>query len=140
MSANHLTTARLGVAGLLTWMKILGLNIGAHKEAIEHFLSALALQESSGGEKSEQLWTTLRRAFQAMVSPLPHVRSHGLTWVHHRTGRTWPIWLGRGRSWRRSVKWDSTSDWGRRGTCRCKDRLGSEGEKSLSALGAVMRR
>ncbi|EJF65576.1 peroxisome targeting signal receptor [Dichomitus squalens LYAD-421 SS1] len=42
------------------------LNIGAHKEAIEHFLSALALQESSGGGKSEQLWTTLRRAFQAM--------------------------------------------------------------------------
>ncbi|KAI0744275.1 peroxisome targeting signal receptor [Daedaleopsis nitida] len=42
------------------------LNIGAHQEAIEHFLSALALQESSGGGKSEQLWTTLRRAFQAM--------------------------------------------------------------------------
>ncbi|KAI1785750.1 peroxisome targeting signal receptor [Ganoderma leucocontextum] len=42
------------------------LNIGAHREAIEHFLGALALQESSGGEKSEQLWTTLRRAFQAM--------------------------------------------------------------------------
>ncbi|KAH9859121.1 peroxisome targeting signal receptor [Lenzites betulinus] len=42
------------------------LNIGAHQEAIEHFLSALALQESSGGAKSEQLWTTLRRAFQAM--------------------------------------------------------------------------
>ncbi|KAI0820042.1 peroxisome targeting signal receptor [Trametes gibbosa] len=42
------------------------LNIGAHQEAIEHFLSALAMQESSGGAKSEQLWTTLRRAFQAM--------------------------------------------------------------------------
>ncbi|KAI8992876.1 peroxisome targeting signal receptor [Trametes punicea] len=42
------------------------LNIGAHKEAIEHFLSALAMQESSGGAKSEQLWVTLRRAFQAM--------------------------------------------------------------------------
>ncbi|KAI9061756.1 TPR-like protein [Trametes sanguinea] len=45
------------------------LNIGAHKEAIEHFLSALAMQESSGGAKSEQLWTTLRRAFQAMDRP-----------------------------------------------------------------------
>ncbi|RDX41796.1 peroxisome targeting signal receptor [Lentinus brumalis] len=45
------------------------LNIGAHKEAIEHFLSALALQESSGGGKSEQLWTTLRRAFQQMNRP-----------------------------------------------------------------------
>ena len=47
---------------------VLGLNIGAHQEAAEHFLSALAMQESSGGAKSEQLWTTLRRAFQAMVS------------------------------------------------------------------------
>ncbi|KAL1942042.1 hypothetical protein VTO73DRAFT_6572 [Trametes versicolor] len=45
------------------------LNIGAHQEAIEHFLSALAMQESSGGAKSEQLWTTLRRAFQAMNRP-----------------------------------------------------------------------
>ncbi|CDO72496.1 hypothetical protein BN946_scf184980.g37 [Trametes cinnabarina] len=45
------------------------LNIGAHKEAIEHFLSALAMQESSGGAKSEQLWTTLRRAFQTMDRP-----------------------------------------------------------------------
>ena len=43
------------------------MNIGANQEAIEHFLSALALQESSGGGKSEQLWTTLRRAFQTMV-------------------------------------------------------------------------
>ncbi|KAI0369650.1 TPR-like protein [Pilatotrama ljubarskyi] len=46
-----------------------GLNIGAHQEAIEHFLSALAMQESSGGAKSEQLWITLRRAFQAMNRP-----------------------------------------------------------------------
>ncbi|KAI0355751.1 TPR-like protein [Trametes cingulata] len=45
------------------------LNIGAHQEAIEHFLSALAMQESSGGAKSEQLWITLRRAFQAMGRP-----------------------------------------------------------------------
>ncbi|KAI0062885.1 TPR-like protein [Artomyces pyxidatus] len=42
------------------------LNIGAHKEAAEHFLSALALQESTGGDKSEQLWLTLGRAFVAM--------------------------------------------------------------------------
>ncbi|KAH8107237.1 peroxisome targeting signal receptor [Cristinia sonorae] len=42
------------------------LNIGAHKEAAEHFLTALAMQDSSAGPKSEQLWFTLRRAFQAM--------------------------------------------------------------------------
>lgn len=30
------------------------------------------MQESSGGAKSEQLWTTLRRAFQAMVSLAYH--------------------------------------------------------------------
>ncbi|TCD61695.1 Peroxisomal membrane signal receptor PTS1 [Steccherinum ochraceum] len=42
------------------------LNIGAHKEAAEHFLSALAMQDTSAGPKSEQLWFTLRRAFQAM--------------------------------------------------------------------------
>ncbi|KAA1476078.1 TPR-like protein [Dentipellis sp. KUC8613] len=42
------------------------LNIGADKEAAEHFLSALALQESTGGEKSEQLWTTLRRALRTL--------------------------------------------------------------------------
>ena len=53
---------------VLTRLTDVGLNIGAHQEAIEHFLSALAMQESSGGGKSEQLWTTLRRAFQQMVS------------------------------------------------------------------------
>jgi len=42
------------------------LNIGAHREAAEHFLSALAMQESTGGEKSEQLWQTLRKCFMAM--------------------------------------------------------------------------
>ncbi|KAI0320927.1 hypothetical protein OF83DRAFT_1168929 [Amylostereum chailletii] len=42
------------------------LNIGAHKEAAEHFLSALVMQESTGGDKSEQLLSTLRRAFIAM--------------------------------------------------------------------------
>ncbi|KZT29021.1 TPR-like protein [Neolentinus lepideus HHB14362 ss-1] len=45
------------------------LNIGAHKEAVEHFLSALAMQDSTGAEKSEQLWFTLRRAFVAMGRP-----------------------------------------------------------------------
>ncbi|CAL1707177.1 unnamed protein product [Somion occarium] len=42
------------------------LNIGAHKEATEHFLSALVMQDSSAGPKSEQLWSTLRRTFQTM--------------------------------------------------------------------------
>ena len=46
-----------------------GLNIGAHKEAAEHFLSALAMQETTEG-KSEQLLATLRRVFLAMVRPL----------------------------------------------------------------------
>ena len=45
-----------------------GLNIGAHREAAEHFLSALAMQQSNNGETSDQLWFTLRRAFIAMVS------------------------------------------------------------------------
>ncbi|KAH8990526.1 peroxisome targeting signal receptor [Lactarius akahatsu] len=41
------------------------LNIGAHKEAAEHLLSALSMQETTG-DKSKQLWQTLRRAFIAM--------------------------------------------------------------------------
>ncbi|KAJ7496031.1 hypothetical protein B0H11DRAFT_2155850 [Mycena galericulata] len=45
------------------------LNIGAHKEAAEHFLSALSMQESTGGETSDQLWFTLRRAFATMERP-----------------------------------------------------------------------
>jgi hypothetical protein len=44
----------------------LGLNIGAHKEAAEHLLSALSMQEATG-DKSKQLLQTLRRAFLAMV-------------------------------------------------------------------------
>ncbi|KAJ7217779.1 hypothetical protein GGX14DRAFT_597915 [Mycena pura] len=44
------------------------LNIGAYKEAAEHFLSALNMQESSG-QTSEQLWVTLRRAFLSMERP-----------------------------------------------------------------------
>ncbi|KAL5485106.1 PEX5 [Sanghuangporus weigelae] len=42
------------------------LNIGADKEAAEHFLSALSMQESASGDKSEQLWFTLRRALIQM--------------------------------------------------------------------------
>ncbi|CAA7261729.1 unnamed protein product [Cyclocybe aegerita] len=42
------------------------LNIGADKEAAEHFLSALSLQESTGGDTSDQLWFTLRRALLSM--------------------------------------------------------------------------
>ncbi|KAJ6499129.1 hypothetical protein C8R45DRAFT_981212 [Mycena sanguinolenta] len=46
------------------------LNIGAHKEAAEHFLSALSMQEASGGgETSDQLWLTLRRALLTMERP-----------------------------------------------------------------------
>jgi len=46
------------------------LNIGAHKEAAEHFLSALAMQEANGGgQTSEQLWFTLRRALLSMSRP-----------------------------------------------------------------------
>jgi peroxin-5 len=41
------------------------LNIGAHKEAAEHLLSALSMQEATG-DKSKQLLQTLRRAFLAM--------------------------------------------------------------------------
>ncbi|KAH9986567.1 hypothetical protein BJV74DRAFT_844857 [Russula compacta] len=41
------------------------LNIGAHKEAAEHLLSALSMQEATG-EKSKQLLQTLRRALLAL--------------------------------------------------------------------------
>jgi peroxin-5 len=50
------------------------LNIDATKEAAEHFLSALSMQESSAGDKSEQLWFTLRRTFEAMVSDIATLR------------------------------------------------------------------
>lgn len=45
-----------------------GLNIGADREAAEHFLSALQLQKSNSGETSDSLWSTLRKAFYGMVS------------------------------------------------------------------------
>jgi peroxin-5 len=44
-----------------------GLNIGAHREAAEHFLSALTMQQLNNGETSDQLWFTLRRALLSMV-------------------------------------------------------------------------
>ena len=44
------------------------LNIGAHKEAAEHFLSVVAMQDSGAAEKNEQVWFSLRRALFAMVS------------------------------------------------------------------------
>jgi peroxin-5 len=43
------------------------LNIGADKEAAEHFLSALSLQDTASGDRSNQLWYTLRRALFSMV-------------------------------------------------------------------------
>ena len=55
----------------------LGLNIGAHKEAAEHFLTALSIQKTASGAvpppdfsegRSEQLWKTLKKTFSAMVS------------------------------------------------------------------------
>jgi len=42
------------------------LNIGADKEAAEHFLSALSLQDTISGDSSNQLWFTLRRALLSM--------------------------------------------------------------------------
>ncbi|GJJ06241.1 hypothetical protein Clacol_000432 [Clathrus columnatus] len=42
------------------------LNIGAYKEAAEHFLTALSMQESAASEKSEQLWHTLRKCLLSM--------------------------------------------------------------------------
>lgn len=45
------------------------LNIGAHKEAAEHFLSALTLQESTSEDTSEALWSTLRRVLSSMDRP-----------------------------------------------------------------------
>lgn len=54
-------------------MDSLGLNINADKEAAEHFLTALSLQETASGDKSDQLWFTLRRALLAMVSLLKYL-------------------------------------------------------------------
>ena len=54
---------------LTLWLSPVGLNIGAYKEAAEHFLSALSMQEATGG-KSKQLLQTLRRALLSMVCSL----------------------------------------------------------------------
>jgi peroxin-5 len=59
--------ASLLIDGLLTKLGLPGLNIGMHKEAAEHFLSALEMQESTGAGSSQQLWLTLRRVFLSMV-------------------------------------------------------------------------
>lgn len=73
-----------------------GLNIGANKEAAEHFLSALAMQDSSAGAKSDQLWFTLRRAFLSMVCI--HSYFPLRIPVHSRRG----LWLGSYR-----IEWTS---------------------------------
>jgi peroxin-5 len=62
------------ISHLLTCLN-LGLNIGAYKESAEHFLSALSLQEMTNGDTSDQLWQTLRRSLDAMVS-LQHWKNH----------------------------------------------------------------
>ncbi len=53
----------------------LGLNIGVHREAAEHFLAALSLHDRNVRDEpdamindSGSLWTTLRRALIALVS------------------------------------------------------------------------
>jgi hypothetical protein len=70
-----------------------GLNIGAHKEAAEHFLSALSMQEITG-EKSKQLLQTLRRAFLALVCSLSFrykARDNDVFLYVTRTARTLQI-------------------------------------------------
>ncbi|KAM6502067.1 hypothetical protein JOM56_002044 [Amanita muscaria] len=42
------------------------LNIGAHQESAEHFLSALSLQKATNGDTSDQLWHILRRVLEVM--------------------------------------------------------------------------
>ena len=50
---------------------LIGLNLGAHQQAAEHFLSTLVMQDSDGrGTKSDQVWLTLRKTFAAMVRVL----------------------------------------------------------------------
>jgi len=46
------------------------LNIGAHKEAAEHFLSALTLRGTDSQDKNaDQIWQTLSRTFTTMSRP-----------------------------------------------------------------------
>ena len=108
-----------------------GLNIGAHQEAIEHFLGALALQESSGGGKSEQLWTTLRRAFQAMVSVAHVPRPDSAMLIdddRRRTVRTSRKWRGPRRSWMCSASMALTFEWGLDELDEDEDRSDSQSE------------
>ncbi len=69
----------------------LGLNIGADKEAAEHFLSALSLQESAGitNDSSDTLWSTLRKAFYGMVCSFLLLN---IMRVHFMCFRTDSIW------------------------------------------------
>ncbi|KAH7888702.1 hypothetical protein F5I97DRAFT_737851 [Phlebopus sp. FC_14] len=67
------------------------LNIGAHKEAAEHFLGALAMQEAAGGgQTSDQLWFTLRRALISMdrndLAELAKPESHSTLEVFRQQG------------------------------------------------------
>jgi len=59
------------------------MNIGAHKEAAEHFLGALDMQEANGGGTSDQIWSILRRLFVLMVS--------GLKMAQSRLSRSLPL-------------------------------------------------
>ncbi|TRM69484.1 hypothetical protein BD626DRAFT_474238 [Schizophyllum amplum] len=45
------------------------LNIGAYKEAAEHFLTVISMQEPKAEENNEQMWFSLRRALFAMDRP-----------------------------------------------------------------------
>lgn len=69
---------------------IKGLNIGADKEAAEHFLSALNLQHSTGNDTSDQLWFTLRRALLSMVGLPSFLRSPSLDTTTYRAEATSP--------------------------------------------------
>ena len=82
-------TSRLFSLTLLTRPPATGLNIGAHKEAAEHFLSALSMQRSNNGETSDQLWFTLRRALLSMVSMVAELKHHGYHYSFSRTGAIW---------------------------------------------------
>jgi hypothetical protein len=90
MSELHV---RLRQASKHIWLtSCVGLNIGAHKEAAEHFLSALVMQESTNGQTSDQLWFTLRRAFIAMVN-IFIIQMSSANPHHLRTAVTLLSWL-----------------------------------------------